>query len=68
MVPTASSLPMNCCDITAWLDIPDFRSNELWEDQECTYQVQVLQALDLLLWNKTEDPWGAHVGAYVGEQ
>jgi cell wall-associated NlpC family hydrolase len=29
--------------------------------------VQSLQPLDLLLWNKHEDAYGAHVGVYIGD-
>lgn len=48
------------------LAIPDLRSRELWEDEVLTKRVKSLQALDLLLWNKTSDPYGAHVGVYLG--
>lgn len=49
------------------LAIPDFRSRELWQDEYFTTVVQSLQPLDLLLWNKHEDAYGAHVGVYVGD-
>lgn len=47
--------------------IPNLRSRELWEDTVHTQRVEHLQPLDLLLWNKTADPYGAHVGVYVGD-
>ncbi|HVW03296.1 MAG TPA: NlpC/P60 family protein [Planctomycetaceae bacterium] len=47
--------------------IPDFRSRELWEDEAHTHQVTELEPLDLLLFNKTEDAYGAHVAVYLGE-
>ncbi len=49
------------------LTVPDLRSRELWNDVAHTQQVKCLQPLDLLLWNKTADPYGAHVGVYIGE-
>ena len=48
------------------LEVPDLRSSELWEDTNYTQQVTELQPLDLLLWNKTENAFGAHVGVYLG--
>ena len=50
------------------ITVPDLRSSDLWEDTEFTAQVTDLQPLDLLLWNKVNDPWGAHMGVYVGEK
>ena len=47
--------------------VPDLRSSDLWEDTQFTTQVTDLQPLDILLWNKTDNPWGAHVGVYLGE-
>ncbi len=47
--------------------IPDFRSSGLWEDTEYTARTETLEPLDLLLFNKTRKPWGAHVGVYLGE-
>jgi murein DD-endopeptidase / murein LD-carboxypeptidase len=50
------------------LVIPNFRSRELWEDEAHTRLVTgALAPLDLLLFNKTLEPWGAHVAAYLGE-
>ncbi|EAY28088.1 NlpC/P60 family protein [Microscilla marina] len=48
------------------LKVPDFRSSDLWEDTIHTQQVTHLQPLDILLWNKTPNSWGAHVGVYIG--
>ncbi|WGZ94351.1 MAG: NlpC/P60 family protein [Candidatus Thiothrix putei] len=47
--------------------VPDLRSRELWEDTTHTYRVTELTWGDLLLWNKTPDPYGAHVGVYIGD-
>lgn len=49
------------------LTVPEFRSSELWQDELYTKRVSNLAPLDLLLWNKTEEAWGAHVGVYLGE-
>lgn len=48
------------------LSVPDLRSSDLWEDTTHTIKVSDLQPLDILLWNKTAEPWGAHVGVYLG--
>lgn len=50
------------------LNPPQYRSSEFWADEEFTERVEELQPLDLLLWNKTLDAWGAHVGVYLGER
>jgi murein DD-endopeptidase / murein LD-carboxypeptidase len=44
-----------------------FRSSELWADMTRTEIVEPpFEALDLLLFNKTSDPWGAHVAVSLG--
>jgi cell wall-associated NlpC family hydrolase len=47
--------------------ICDMRSSELWEDTAQTARVTELQPLDLLLFAATPDPYGAHIGVYLGE-
>ena len=47
--------------------ISDFRSSELWDDASETERVADLAPLDLLLFNRTADAYGAHVGVYLGE-
>ncbi len=49
------------------LTLPDFRSSELWKDTTYTKEVLEFKPLDLLLWNKTQEAWGAHVGVYLGD-
>lgn len=49
------------------IQIPDFRSSELWEDTDFTKKVVGLEPLDILLWNKEKEAWGAHVGLYLGD-
>jgi hypothetical protein len=49
------------------LDVPPFRSSELWEDAEFSEAVQRWEPLDLLLFNETESAWGAHVVVYLGD-
>lgn len=49
--------------------LPPLRSSDLWEDTIYTKVVQryELETLDLLLWNRTDKAWGAHVGLYTGD-
>ncbi|MEJ0025892.1 MAG: NlpC/P60 family protein [Rhizomicrobium sp.] len=47
--------------------ISDFRSSDLWDDTAETERVADLAPLDLLLFNRTADAYGAHVGVYLGE-
>jgi len=46
---------------------PALRSSELWTDTRATVRVSVAQPLDLLLFNATDDAYGAHVGVRVDE-
>ncbi|MDH2341165.1 NlpC/P60 family protein [Bradyrhizobium sp. SSUT77] len=49
-------------------EISPFRSSNLWEDRSETDLVEdELRPLDLLLFNRTQNPWGAHVALYLGE-
>jgi lipoprotein Spr len=48
-------------------DVSDLRSSNLWEDTIETRQVSELEPLDLLLFNATENPFGGHVGVYIGD-
>ncbi len=48
--------------------VPEHRSSELWAD-EAFYDTIIdgdFRPLDLLLFNPTADPFGAHVGLYMG--
>ncbi len=47
--------------------LPPFRSSNLWEDTAHTRQVGEFEPLDLLLFGPTLDPYGAHVGVYIGD-
>ena len=47
--------------------IGDFRSSDLWSDTTDTYVVEEPVPLDLLLFNRTDEPWGAHVAVYLGD-
>jgi hypothetical protein len=49
------------------IEVPPFRSSDLWEDTEFSDAVHRLQPLDLLLFNQTESSWGAHVAVYLGD-
>ncbi|MFJ3308753.1 hydrolase [Streptomyces sp. NPDC086549] len=46
---------------------PALRSSELWADTSATVHVSAAQPLDLLLFNSTDDAYGAHVGLWVNE-
>ncbi|OAH12470.1 NlpC/P60 family protein [Streptomyces jeddahensis] len=45
---------------------PDLRSSDLWSDTQATIRVAEAQPLDLLLFNATDDAYGAHVGVWAG--
>jgi murein DD-endopeptidase / murein LD-carboxypeptidase len=47
--------------------IPPLRSSDLWSDTRFTRRVSGYRPLDLLLFNRTEAAWGAHVALFVGE-
>ena len=46
---------------------PELRSSELWSDTTATRRVTVPSPLDLVLFNTTADPWGAHIGLWAGD-
>jgi len=46
--------------------IPDFRSSDLWADNAHTQFSKRPKRFDLVLVHNVPDPWGAHVGVYVG--
>lgn len=48
------------------LDIPAWRSSDLWADTELTERVRVPRPLDLALFNADDTAWGAHVGVAAG--
>jgi cell wall-associated NlpC family hydrolase len=48
------------------IEVPPFRSSELWEDDLYTSAVAEFQPLDLLLFNHHAVAYGAHVTVYVG--
>lgn len=45
---------------------PMLRSSELWSDDRYTKKVESYEVLDLMLYNKSSESYGAHVGVYVG--
>lgn len=49
-------------------DPPDLRSSELWADTEFTEQVAEPRPYDLVLFNATRNPWGAHVGVCADDE
>ncbi|OXM70977.1 MULTISPECIES: hydrolase [Amycolatopsis] len=46
---------------------PDLRSRELWHDTAWTSRVSEPEPLDLALFNRTADPFGAHVGIWTDD-
>jgi cell wall-associated NlpC family hydrolase len=48
------------------IDLPPWRSSELWADATLTESVTTFEPLDLLLFNPTDEPYGAHVAIYAG--
>lgn len=49
------------------VNMPPYRSSELWEDTENTIVVQSFEPLDLLLFNDNDTSRGAHIAVYVGD-
>ncbi|WP_089314881.1 hydrolase [Actinomadura mexicana] len=49
------------------LEVPELRSSELWADTAATTSVSDARPLDLVLFNATRDPWGAHVGVWTDD-
>ena len=49
------------------LEVPPFRSSELWEDNEFDDAVRQFEPLDLILFNDTKSSWGAHVAVCLGD-
>jgi murein DD-endopeptidase / murein LD-carboxypeptidase len=47
--------------------LPPLRSRELWNDSRYTSIARSLEPLDLLLFNRSSDPFGAHLAIYLGE-
>jgi hypothetical protein len=47
------------------LACPPLRSSELWDDRSATVTVTQPQPHDLVLFNATSDPFGAHVGVWM---
>ena len=47
-------------------EIGPMRSSELWEDHTFTRRVRRMQPLDILMFNRNADAWGAHVALYLG--
>jgi cell wall-associated NlpC family hydrolase len=49
------------------VDLPDWRSSELWADSGRTERVHPPRPLDLVLFNAEGNAWGAHVGLVLGK-
>ena len=46
--------------------IGNLRSSNLWEDTRDTFAVAEFAPLDLLLFNRTAEPHGAHIAVWIG--
>jgi hypothetical protein len=44
---------------------PPLRSSELWDERSYTVHVEKPDPLDLVLFNGTDDPFGAHLGVWM---
>jgi hypothetical protein len=47
------------------LRCPPLRSSELWDDRDASVAVRDPGPLDLVLFNGSADPYGAHVGLWM---
>lgn len=50
------------------LNLPPWRSSELWADTDATRPVTDFEPLDLLLFSRDGQSFGAHVAVYAGEE
>ena len=48
--------------------IPDLRSSDLWADTARSAAFEQPEPFDLVLLHERPDPWGAHVGVYLGKR
>ena len=44
---------------------PPMRSSELWDDRQWTFPADVPRPLDLVLFNRDNTPYGAHIGLWM---
>ena len=47
-------------------EIAPMRSSEMWGDRTFTLRAHAKRPLDILLFNRRNDPWGAHLALYLG--
>lgn len=49
------------------LYVPEYRSSELWADEEYSEQIlENFQPLDILFFHRKEEAYGAHLAVYIG--
>jgi cell wall-associated NlpC family hydrolase len=48
-------------------DVPDLWSSDLWDSAASIRVSAPFEPLDLLLFNRTPDPYGAHLAVYAGD-
>lgn len=44
-----------------------FRSSDLWKDVQYTEKVDALKPFDIVFFNKSFNPFGAHLGVFIGK-
>jgi len=47
-------------------EMAPMRSSELWADRKYTRRVSRMRLCDILMFNREERAWGAHLAVYVG--
>ena len=47
-------------------EIAPMRSSELWSDRKFTREAHRMRPLDILMFNRDADAWGAHLALYLG--
>ena len=48
-------------------EVGPMRSSELWADRRFTNPVRRMRPLDILMFNRGDTAWGAHVALYLGD-
>ncbi len=48
-------------------EVGPMRSSELWADRDFTRTVRSMRAMDILMFNRSDIAWGAHLALYLGD-
>ncbi len=49
-------------------EVGAMRSSELWDDRRFTRPVRCMRELDILMFNRTDKAWGAHLALCLGNR